>query len=129
MIGVVARFFGVNQFIVAAGLIAIAIASFWGWGSYNHFTGKSEGKRIERASWEEAVRILRKQMDEERRQAQLAIDQIERDYLAQRDSDLSAIQDLETIISEMEKEDADTPAPSRVFFPERLSKSIGQIGR
>lgn len=129
MIAALARFTGIPSVVVWAALIGIAVGSFWAWGSYNHFSGSQEGQRIERTKWEDAVRILRKQMDEERRQAQLAIDQIERDYLAQRDSDLTAIQDLETIISEMEKEDADTPAPSRVFFPERLSKSIGQIGR
>lgn len=129
MIAWLARSFGLSPIIVWA-LIALAVTgSFTAWGSYNEFIGKQEGKRIERAAWEEAMAKLREQMRRERLATQAMIDQIEREYLNQRDRDQTAIRDLETLILELETEDADTPASSRVFFPRRLSEHIGQIGR
>ena len=86
----------------------------------------------ERASWQEAHRKLRDQMDRERRAAQAEIDRIERDYLAARTEDqLRWHAALEAAITtHMESEDArDDSCPVRPAIPRGLSRELGAIGR
>lgn len=86
----------------------------------------------ERASWQEAHRKLRDQMDRERRAAQAEIDRIERDYLAARTEDqLRWHAALEAAITtHVENEDArDDSCPVRPAIPRGLSRELGAIGR
>lgn len=90
------------------------------------------GAEEERASWQEAHRKLRDQMDRERRAAQAEIDRIERDYLAARTEDqLRWHAALEAAITtHMESEDArDDSCPVRPAIPRGLSRELGAIGR
>lgn len=132
MIMWIARATGLSPFIAGLGLVLIAVGSLWAWGSYNHASGLRQGRSIERAAWEDAVRKLRDQMDAERRTAQARIDSAERSYLAARQREAGLIADLETAITAMEADNAETDDAScacRPALPRGLGMQLDAIGR
>lgn len=128
---------GLRGVLAAIGGASVAFAIFLAWNVIwdnprVHGAGKREGAAQERILWEEARKRLLAQMAEERKQAQRAIDEIEGQYLAQHDKDLSAIQSLEEAITEQEKanEEAANPAcPMRPAISNRLRDRLDQIGK
>ncbi|XHB99339.1 hypothetical protein ABWH97_13825 [Nitratireductor sp. ac15] len=126
---------GLRGIFAAIGGAGVAFALFLAWNTIwdnprVHSAAKREGAAQERILWEEARKRLLAQMAEERKEAQRAIDEIEGQYLSQRDKDLSAIQSLEQAIEDMEAaNEADTDSPARLFIPKRLSDQLNAIGR
>jgi hypothetical protein len=118
----------VTRLLIYGGVALALILGAWGYSAYQYRSGKAAGIAQERIAWEEARRKLLAQLEAERRAAQVAIDRIEREYLAQVDRDRKAIESLETIISEMEAGDAGNPGVVG-GFPRRLSNHLNQIGR
>lgn len=118
-----------NRLLIYAGIIAVLVIGVWGYGVLKYRSGLADGKADERAVWEEAQRSLRDQLYQERRAAQAKIDDIERQYLAEKDRDRRNIESLEQTIKDMEEADAADPASPRILFPRRLSDSLNTIGR
>lgn len=124
----IAKALGLNVLVVWALAAVLVGGGFWTYGTLQYRAGRAEGTRLERLAWEEEARALRRQMDAERRAAQTAIDEIERTYAEQRQSDAAAIQTLEETLTEIEADNAsgDHLQPA---LPRRLRDQLQQIGR
>jgi len=95
--------------------------------------GVELGARDERIAWEE---VRRRQLAENARvlkEKQAAIDQLERDYLEERNQRFAEEQartELEAALAASEAENAkDTAAPARPAISRRVSRALDKVGR
>lgn len=118
-----------NRLLIYGGILLALVVGVWGYGVWNYGVGKTDGIAQERAVWEEAQRKLQAQMDAERRAAQQKIDEIERQYLAEKDRDRRNIESLEQAIKDMEADNAaDSNRPSAVV-PRGVVRQLDKIGK
>jgi hypothetical protein len=130
-------FGSIREIIIgAAGLLlggTVVFFAAWAWNVWIDNPAIHEaGRTEERLVWQEEMRRIQNEMDNERRAAQSEIDRIEREYLDQRDRDLEAIQSLEEELATMEAEDAASPDNSGDRPPalsRRLAMRLNEIGR
>jgi hypothetical protein len=91
----------------------------------------AEGKRIERQAWEEARRKLLVKMEQERRNAQAAIDAVEREYLDGIEKAAAQILALEEIlaaeVTENQNAAASNSCPVQPALRRRLRDHINAI--
>lgn len=121
---------GLRGLISAIAGAAAAFLVFWVYDALLDDPRVRDRARVEeRIVWTEARNKLLAQMAEERRRAQRAIDEIEREYLSRREQDAEAIASLEEELARMEAADEDGGNDTRLFIPERLSRHIDAVGR
>jgi hypothetical protein len=128
---------GIRSLVVGTlGLIAGATVAWLAFSMWNDWVDnpsvRAAAQQHERAAWEDATRKLRDQMDAERRSAQARIDDAERSYLAARQREAGLVADLETAITAMEADNAETDdagCACRPALPRGLGLQLDAIGR
>lgn len=121
---------GLRGILAAIGGAGAAFLIFLAWNAvWDNPRIREAGRAEERILWTEARNRMLAQMAEEKRKAQAAIDQIEREYIAQRERDAEALKSLEQQLEVMEAENAaDSDRPSAVF-PGGVVRELDKIGK
>lgn len=110
-------------------LVVVAVALFFGYGSYQYRAGKAAGAAVERQEWEEARRRLIAAHEQRLAVAEKRIAQAEGQYVAYLAESAIRLDGLESVIAEMEA-DAESAAPAcRTVLPRKLGRAVDKIGR
>ncbi len=122
MIGVLARFLGLDSLLVYAVIALLAGGGFWAWSAHKYNAGYSAGEIHERQAWEKVQREALAKQAAQKAADQARIDQIEADYLALQER-LNQ-ERAEAVLEEAIRKDGQDQRPA---LPKSISRALNGV--
>lgn len=108
-------------------LAVVAVALFFGYGSYQYRAGKAAGAAVERQEWEEARRRLIAAHEQRLAVSEAATAKAEQAYVQYQAEAALKLTGLETAITEMEADLANAAPACRAVIPRGVLRELNRI--